>query len=153
MSTDVRHYVLRSYYFITPVFILLDYLGGVSIRVAVLDSMPLYKNVYYGFGIVCAIGIYALPRCTPFVALSESAINFAMTILGLFLPYVQYLTHAEDVLDMDWEIVGGSPYQQIGNLVLAGSIAILGFKASLRALGVGTGLPGSGSSRSPNSDA
>ena len=153
MKTDVRHYIARYYYFITPLFVLLDYLGGINVRVAVLDSMPLYKNLYYGSCVICAVGIYAFPRCTPFVALTESATNFTMTILSLFLPYIQYLTHAEDVLDMDWEIAGGLPYQRIANLVLAGFIAIFGFKASLRALGVGTGLPGPGSSRSPNSDA
>ena len=153
MKTDVRHYIARYYYFITPLFVLLDYLGGINVRVAVLDSMPLYKNLYYGSCVICAVAIYTVPRCTPFVALIESTTNFTMTILALLLPYIQCLTHAEDVLDMDWDVAGGLPDQRIGNLVLAGFIAILGFDASLRALGIGTGLPGARSRRSPDSDA
>jgi len=49
MTIRGRYSVPSVYYCITPLFILLDYAGGLSIRVAVLDSMPLYKNLYYGF--------------------------------------------------------------------------------------------------------
>ncbi len=153
MNTDVRHSIAKLYYLITPVFVLLDYLGGINVRVAVLDSMLLYKNLYYGFCVICAVGIYAFPRCTPFVALFESTMNFLMTIMGLFLPYVQYIMHADDVLDADWEIISGLTYQRIVNLVLAGSVAILVFKGSIRALGGGTGFPGPGSNQTLDSDA
>ena len=69
MGLRGRISIASLYYYATPVFILLDYFGGVNVRVAVLDAMPLYKNLYYGFCILCGVGVYALPRLTPVVAL------------------------------------------------------------------------------------
>ncbi|UCG56396.1 MAG: hypothetical protein JSU70_16230 [Phycisphaerales bacterium] len=149
MDTDARHSIAKLYYYVTPLFILLDYLGVTSVRAAILDSMPVYKNLYYGFCIVCAVSMYAVPRCTAIVALFESAINFLMTIMGLFVPYVQYVTHTDDVLDADWEIVNVFTIPRIVNLILAGAIATLVFKGSLRTLGVDTGLPGPISGKTP----
>ena len=47
MSTEAANTVPKLYYYITPLFILLDYVWGISIRAAVLDSMPLYKNLRF----------------------------------------------------------------------------------------------------------
>ena len=54
--------ITSLYYFGTPLFMMLDYFGGINVRVAVLDSFPLYKKAYYGFCIVCGVGMFALPR-------------------------------------------------------------------------------------------
>ncbi len=48
MSALVRYSIPRLYYLVTLAFILLDYCGGISVRVAVLDNMPVYKNLYQG---------------------------------------------------------------------------------------------------------
>jgi len=56
MGTRGRYSIPSLYYYITPLFVLLDYGWGISVRVAVLDSMPLYKNLYYGFCILCGVG-------------------------------------------------------------------------------------------------
>ena len=86
MMIHGKHSITSLYYYITPLFVVFDYLGGINIRVAVLDSMPFYKNLYYGFCILCGIGMFALPRYTPLVALFESTINILLIVLAVFIP-------------------------------------------------------------------
>jgi len=148
MTIRGRYLVPSVYYYITPLFILLDYAGGLSIRVAVLDSMPLYKNLYYGFCILCAVGVYALPRLTPVVALFESSINVLMTVLPVFLPYVRFITETDDFLTADLPATAGFGAPQVVNVILAGVIAIFGFHGSLRAMGVSGDRPDSESGQS-----
>lgn len=139
MSFESRQAIPILYYYITPLFILLDYLGGINIRAAVLDSMPMYKNLYYGFCIFCAAGIYFRPRFSAVVALFESTIMVLMTVLSVFLPYVRYLMQADDVLSGNWDIVNAFSIPRIVNLILAGTIAIFAFHGSIRELGISEG--------------
>jgi len=136
MGLRGRISIASLYYYATPVFILLDYFGGVNVRVAVLDAMPLYKNLYYGFCILCGVGVYALPRLTPVVALFERSINFLMTVLAVFLPYIRFITQTDDVLTAPLPTVAGIDAPHIANILLAGGIAVLGFHGSLRAMGL-----------------
>ena len=131
MRTYKRHFIPRWYYYATPLFILLDYLAGINVRVAALDSMPLYKNAYYGFCILCGLCIYILPKYSPIVALFESGINFMMTILLLFLPYAILISNTEDVLSQDWSLPQMFTAQRIVNLTLAGFVAVFAFRASI----------------------
>jgi hypothetical protein len=128
--------ITSLYYYGTPLFILLDYFGGINVRVAVLDSFPLYKNVYYGFCILCGIGMYALPRGTPIVALFESAINILLIVLAVFLPYVQTVLQTDNILYSNWEAESAFAIPRIVNLVLAGTVAIFAFHGSLNVLGL-----------------
>ena len=139
MRIKPRQTIPKLYYYITPLFILLDYLGGVNIRAAVLDSMPMYKNLYYGFCIFCAAGIYFRPRFSAVVALFESTIMVLMTVLSVFLPYIQILMQADDVLSENWDIASAFSIPRIVNLVLAGTIAIFAFHGSIRELGISEG--------------
>ncbi len=127
-----RYSIASLYYYATPVFILLDYFGGISVRVTVLDSMPFYKNLYYGFCILCGVGAYALPWLTPLVALLESSVNFLMTVLAVFLPYFRFITETEDVLTAPLPTMAGCDVPQIVNILLSGGIAILSFHGSIR---------------------
>ena len=139
MRIKPRQTIPKLYYYITPLFILLDYLGGVNIRAAVLDSMPMYKNLYYGFCIFCAAGIYFRPRFSAVVALFESTIMVLMTVLSVFLPYVRILMQTDDVLNENWDITSAFTIPRIVNLILAGTIAIFAFHGSIRALGISEG--------------
>ena len=131
-----KHSITSLYYYFTPLFIVLDYLGGINVRVAVLDSMPLYKNLYYGFCILCGISMYAVPRCTPIVALFESSINILLIVLAVFLPYIQVVMQSDNILESNWEAASAFAIPRIVNLVLAGIVAIFAFHGSLRTLGI-----------------
>ncbi len=136
MAIRGRYSIASLYYYATPVFVLLDYFGGVSVRVTVLDSMPFYKNLYYGFCALCGVGAYALPWLTPLVALLESSVNFLMTVLAVFMPYIRFITETEDVLTAPLPTVAGIDAPHIANLLLAGGMAIIGFHGSLREMGL-----------------
>jgi len=136
MNIHGRHSIPSIYYYITPLFLALDYFGGINVRVSVLDSMPRYKYLYYGFCIFCGIGMYVLPRCTPIVALFESTINILLIVLAVFLPYIKMVTQFDNILDADWQPVNVFTIPHIINLILAGTVATFAFYGSLRTLGI-----------------
>jgi len=126
-----RYFIPRWYYYATPLFILLDYLLGINVRVSALDSMPFYKYAYYGFCILCALCIYISPRYSPIVALFESTINVIMMALLLFIPYVLLFSDTENMLSTDSPVVQMFTPQRIVNLGFAGFIAVFAFRASI----------------------
>lgn len=130
------HLVPKLYYAVTPVFILLDYIWGINIRVAVLDNYPLYKGLYYGFCIFCGVLIFLVPRSSSIVTLIESITVIMMTVLGVVLPYIQAYRQALDITNADFENINIIHPQYIINLVLAGWIAVFTFHKSLRELGM-----------------
>ena len=137
MKTNIGNLIPKLYYAITPAFILLDYIWGINVRVAVLDNYPLYKGLYYGFCILCGIIIYLVPRSSSFVALIESAIIIMLTVMGFLISYVQTLSQAFDVMNADFETLNMLNPQYITNLFLAGGIVCVTFDKSLRELGIG----------------
>ena len=141
MRLEPRQTIPKFYYYITPLFILLDYFGGLSVRVAVLDSMPMYKNLYYGFCIFCGISMHFRPQFSAVVALFESTIIVLMTVLSVFLPYIQLIKDADNVLNENWDIAGAFSIPRIVNLMLAGTMAAFAFHGSLRTLGISEGRP------------
>ena len=143
MSISYRNSIARWYFYITPLFILLDYFGGVNVRVSALDSVPLYKNLYYGFCILCGICMYIVPRYSAVVALFESSINFMMIVLGIFLPYVQNILYMDDILNADFKAMEASlNAQSIVNLLIVGSCVILTFRKSVETIAEGFGFNG-----------
>jgi len=147
MRIEPRHAIPKFYYYITPLFILLDYIGGLSVRAAVLDSLPMYKNLYYGFCIFCGISMHFRPQFSAVVALFESTIIVLMTVLSVFLPYIQLIMEADDVLNKNWDIASAFSIPRIVNLILAGSMAVFAFHGSLRTLGISEGRPRSKTSQ------
>ncbi|NIP27866.1 MAG: hypothetical protein GWN67_25385 [Phycisphaerae bacterium] len=125
-----KHFIARWYYYATPLFILLDYFGKINVRVTALQSMPLYKNIYYGFCIFCGVLIFILPRCSPFVALIESGINFLMMLLLLFMPYVLCIMH-DDIFGEGWQNMEKFNLKHVVNILIAGCVAVFAFRASL----------------------
>lgn len=136
MVNHGRYSIPSIYYYMTPLFIALDYLFEINIRVTVLDSMPHYKPLYYGFCIFCGIGMFVLPRCTLILALFESVLNILLVVLTVFLPYVQILMQPDNILEAEWSTPKVFTIRYIINLILAGTIATFAFHGSLRALGL-----------------
>jgi hypothetical protein len=136
MSIRVRYFVPKLYYTITPLFILLDYVWGINVRTAVLDSEPLYKGLYYGFCVLCGVVIYIIPRLSPVVALVESIIMIMMTVLSVFTPYLYSIVYIDDILNVDIQYVSILGPSYIVNLVLSGGMAAFTFHKSLNVLGI-----------------
>lgn len=150
MKGRVKLLIPKLYYAVTPVFILLDYLCGINVRAVVLDSKPVYKVLYYGFCILCGIAIYLVPRYTAVVALLESTIIFLMTVLSVFIPYVQSIFLMDDILNADIQYISIATPSYIVNLVLAGGMAALTFKQSVNTLGISGNWPMKDIKKDPN---
>jgi hypothetical protein len=134
MERLARHVALRFYYYVTPLFILLDYFFGINVRAAILDTMPLYKNLYYGFCIMCGVGVFVFPRLTPVVTLFDSTASILAIVLTVYLPYIHFITQTDDVLNADMPMVVGISIPCTINLVLVGVMAIIGFYGCLHEL-------------------
>ncbi len=156
MSIGFKNSVARWYFYITPLFILLDYFGGVNVRVSALEAMPLYKNLYYGFCILCGICMYIVPRYSAVVTLFESIINFGMIVFSIFVPYIQNIQnmiYADDILNADFKAMEASiNAQSIVNLLIVGSFVILTFRKSIEIIAEGFGFFRPTSKRSQESD-
>jgi len=153
MSFGFRNSVARWYFYITPLFILLDYFWGVSVRVSALDSMPLYKNLYYGFCILCGVCMYIVPRYSAVVTLFESIINFGMIVFSIFMPYIRNMIYAEDILNADFKTMEEAiNAQSIANLVIVGSFVVLTFHKSVQTIQESFGFNGPASNESQQSD-
>jgi hypothetical protein len=147
MRIEPRQTIPKFYYYITPLFILLDYFGGLSVRAAVLDSMPLYKNLYYGFCIFCAVSVYLRPQFTAVVTLFESMIIVLITVMSVFLPYIRFILQADNILNENWDIMSAFTAPRIVNLMLAGTMAIVAFHGSISALRISKDKTHSNTSR------
>ena len=136
MNFDFKNSFARWYFYITPLFILLDYILGINVRVSALETMPTYKNLYYGFCILCGICMYIIPRYSAVVALLESSINIIMLVLGIFLPYIRTITALmDDVLGADFKALEESlKVQPMVNLFIVGSCLILTFRKSIETI-------------------
>ncbi|MBN2182789.1 MAG: hypothetical protein JW715_12835 [Sedimentisphaerales bacterium] len=136
MSIGGRFFIPRLYYIITPVFILLDYFWGINVRVAILDSEPLYKGLYYGFCVLCGVFVFVIPQSARVVILFESSIIFVMTVIGLFIPYARAIAQMDDILNSDILTAGIVEPPHIVNLVLAAGVSLFTIKMNLRGFGM-----------------
>ena len=133
MSVGLGRAIPRFYYLLTPAFILLDYAVGVNIRAAALDAMPLYKNLYYGFCILCGAVVFVWPLASAVVALVESSIIILITALSVLLPLLEMVNHAAD-LSGDWGLIDAFDFERVTNLLMAGMIAVLAFRLNVMLL-------------------
>ena len=136
MITGGRFVIPRLYYVLTPLFVLLDYFWGINIRVAILDSEPLYKGLYYGFCVLCGVVVFVVPQCARVVTLLESSIIFVMTVVGLFIPYARAISQMDDILNSDILTAGIVEPPHILNLVLAGAVSLFTIKINLKGFGI-----------------
>jgi len=141
MKIGAGHVIPRFYYYLTPAFILLDYVGVANIRVAVLDSMPVYKNLYYGFCVLCGVIVFLRPAFSSVVGLFESSINVLMTVLVLYMPYIRFISETDDILTAELPEVAGVAAPQILNLLIACGIAVISFRGCIHELTMGRDQP------------
>ncbi len=127
MNAAGRYSIPRLYYLATPAFILLDYFAGVNVRVAVLDNMPAYKGLYYGFCVACGAAVFLLPQSSVVVALFESAVNICITVLAIFRPYLETIRQFDNILEVDLQGLSMFDAPQAVNLLMAGVIAAIAF--------------------------
>jgi hypothetical protein len=118
--------LLNFYYVLTPLFLLMELIWGVRIRVPFILASAELRYGYYGmcflFGVLC----YFRKKLTPVVAIFESTINIALLISGFYLTILSSgIDFATGEIDEAPEAV---TYKGVIGFVLALAIWMIAFK-------------------------
>jgi hypothetical protein len=115
--------VIKAYYWTTPIFLLLDLLFGIDIRVSAFIHHPSYKFLYYVFCFACMALMVWKPGLSAAVGLFESSINIVILCSGMMLSV--YL--AGDLIVEGTEGYSGVTVQRVINFILSGGICLSSF--------------------------
>ncbi len=124
-NDTVPRRIMQAYYAATVVFLLLDYFGGLNVRVAFLADAPGLRAAYYGFCIFCLVLMLWRPAWTAIVTAFESLVTLASLIIA---------TGTRAILVTDAMLEGTEPFismAEIVNFLLSGSIAWLAWTRGL----------------------
>jgi hypothetical protein len=110
---------VRGVYLSTPLFVAVDYLYGVNLRIPFLDALPGAKALYYAAAFGCGILSLLHPRRTSAIGFGESLINISLLILSTGAAYLGMLDSAASP---DVVIVNPFTPQAVGSLVLSATV-------------------------------
>ena len=120
--------ILPWYYAATLVFLLLDFFGGVNVRVAFLDTLPAARVAYYGICFACLGLMIWRPAWTTLIGTFESLVTMVALIFGMAL---RVMVPNDVIVEENIAIVTS---EQLVNFIIAGSIAYLSWVKGLKAL-------------------
>ena len=118
ISTSVT--LIRIYYAATAIFLLLDYLVDINVRLAFLEAWPAWRAGYYLFCFACLGLIMWRPALTTLVTTVESLITLSALILSLGAKVMSTVT----VLETGGEFI---TTEEIFNFMIAGGAAWIGW--------------------------
>lgn len=118
--------LLKFYYVLTPLFLIMELIWGVRVRVPFILASAELRYGYYGmcflFGVLC----YFRRKLTPVVAIFESTINIALLCSGFYLTVLNSgIDFATSEIDEAPEVV---TYKGVMGFVLALVIWTIAFK-------------------------
>jgi len=113
--------VLRIYYGATAIFLFLDYVTGINVRLASLEAWPGWRAVYYAICCGCFALMVWRPALTTLVTTAESLVTLCMLILVMG---VRVMTASVTVLETGGGLI---TREEIVNFVLAGGAAWIGW--------------------------
>ena len=120
--------IIKFYYFLTPVFFILDSIWEQTFRVAGLDNQT-YRFAYYGLCLICALICYLDKYLSIIVSLVESGINMLILLMSVMLPIFTAGYHAEG----DLSTIGLNG-QKLINFLLIGSLISYSYYTAQSAL-------------------
>ena len=125
---DTSIVAIRIYYAATAVFLLLDLVFGVNVRIAFFEGSAPLRAGYYGVCFVCLALVFARPQWTTIVGAFESLVTLVALIVSFGMRVI---------LASDAALEGRAPFvsiQEIANFLIAGSIAYLAWTRGMQAL-------------------
>jgi hypothetical protein len=108
--------LVRAVYWSTPLFVALDFVYGVSLRIPFLDALPGAKAIYYAADLACAVAIAARPRWTATIGFAESTLSIALLIFSTGAAYLGVL---ESAASPDVVIVNPFTPQALASLAIS----------------------------------
>ena len=113
--------VFKLYYAATVIFVLLDYLLGINLRVAFLDAWAGWRAAYYLLCFACLVLIVWRPTLASLVTTTESLITLAALIISMG---VRIFNIPDAALDGGGAVLSA---EEIVNFAIAGGAAWLGW--------------------------
>ena len=120
--------ILSLYYAGTALFLLLDYVLGINVRIAFLDPWPLARLGYYAFCFACLALIVWRPARAAAVGTVESLITLVALILGMGL---RILIPNDAIFEENLTIV---TTEDLVNFLIVGFAAYFAWVRGLKAL-------------------
>lgn len=113
--------ILRIYYAATAVFLVLDYVFGINIRLASLDTLPGWRASYYVLCFICLGLMVWRPAWSLWVATTESLMTLSMLIISMGM---RVMTVSDSMLKTGSGFV---TTEEIINFVIAGGAAWIAY--------------------------
>ena len=120
--------ILKWYYAGTALFLLLDYLLNVNIRIAFLDPWPVARLSYYAFCFACLAVMVWRPAWSAVVGTAESLITLVALILGMG---IRVLVPNDAIFE---EMVPIVTSEEIINFLISGTAAYFAYVKGMKSL-------------------
>ena len=120
--------ILLVYYAGTAVFLVLDYVLSLNVRLAFLESLPTVKALYYGVLLACLVALILRPGWTLLIGAVESLVTLVGLIFNMAL---RSMIVTDAMIETGAGIV---TTQEIVNFLLAGGAAYFSWARGMRAL-------------------
>jgi len=120
--------ILLVYYAGTALFLVLDYVLSLNLRLAFLESQPLLKALYYGVLLACLVLVIVRPAWSLMIGAVESLVTLVGLIFNMAL---RSMVVTDAMIETGVGIV--TP-EEIVNFLLAGGIAYISWTRNMRAL-------------------
>jgi hypothetical protein len=122
---------VRGVYLSTPLFVALDYLYGVNLRIPFLDALPGAKALYYAAAFGCGILTLVRPRWIAVIGFAESVANISLLILAVGAAYLGML---ESAASPNVVIVNPFTPQAVASLVLSATVMMASYVSQVSAV-------------------
>lgn len=109
--------MLLGYYAATVVFLLLDYVAGINVRVAFLETAPALRAGFYGILFVCLALILWRPQWADVIGTVESLVTLIALIINMAM---RSMVVTDAMLDTG---TGFVTIAEIFNFLISGSVA------------------------------
>jgi hypothetical protein len=116
------------YYGATVIFLLLDYLLGINVRLAFLAEAPVWRAIYYAFCLICLVLMMRRPGWAPWIGTLESLISLCALIISTAL---RILIVSDDMIEHGRGFVSIS---EIVNFLIASMVMYWAYSRGLKSI-------------------
>jgi hypothetical protein len=121
--------IIRAYYVATVLFLLLDLVLNINVRIAFLEPYPTMRACYYAVIFGCMALILWKPAWTITISAFESLVTLIALIMSMG---IRSMLITDAMLEGNAAFISGP---EIINFVITGSIAYLAFQRGMKELG------------------
>jgi hypothetical protein len=120
--------LLVVYYSATALFMLLDYVFEINVRLAFLDLYPGWRLAYYLFCFLCLGLILWRPAWAAFIGAAESILTVSLLIISAAM---RVIIVTDEMIDTGR---GAVSYNEMINFAIAFSVVYVSYTRSIKAL-------------------